>query len=169
MKLITQKYLKSVLGYNPKTGIFIWKKCAGEKRDVKRYLGNIAGGKDNLGRLTVTLKGRGYRLHRLAWLYVYGKWPSNHIDHINMNQSDNRICNLRDVSRSQNQCNRCVQSNNTSGYKGVSFSKLHKRWESYIKINRKRKFLGLFNDPKLAHAAYCRAAKKYHGEFARTE
>lgn len=161
---LTQEYLKSILDYDPLTGIFLWKKSAGEKRSVLRYIGKIAGSRDSVGRMAVCLKGKYIRLHRLAWLYTYGELPDSHIDHINMNQSDNRICNLRLATRSQNQCNRGLQSNNTSGYKGVS--RHRNKWAAYIKVKRKRTLLGLFNCPTAAHFAYCQAAKKYHGEFA---
>lgn len=164
---ITQTYLKSILDYNPQTGVFVWKKFVGKKRNIKRYIGKIAGGKDNLGRMQIRLNDKYHRLHRLAWLYIYGNWPDGHIDHINMDQSDNRISNLRIATRSQNQCNRGIQTNNTSGFKGVSFSKLHNKWHSYIKIEGKRKHIGLYKSKMAAYFAYCYEAKKLHGDFAR--
>ena len=89
-------------------------------------------------------------------------------DHINGNPLDNRrLANLRPASRSQNNCNRRRQRNNSSGYKGVSWHQGRQRWEAIIQANGKRKDLGGFSTPEAAYAAYCLAATKMHGEFAR--
>ncbi len=90
-------------------------------------------------------------------------------DHKNGNTLDNRRSNLRLATHSQNQHNKGLQSNNTSGYKGVTFSKTHKKWRANIQIDNKKKFLGLFDTPEQAHKAYCKAAKELHGEFSRLE
>lgn len=87
-------------------------------------------------------------------------------DHINQNKLDNRRCNLRTATRSQNLCNKGKQSNNTSGFKGVCWVKRDKKWLAQIRINGKRKHLGYFDSKKQAARAYSKAAKKYHGEFA---
>ncbi len=86
-------------------------------------------------------------------------------DHINGNGLDNRRCNLRPATASQNRCNRGKQSNNTSGYKGVCWDR--KKWRAYIGVNGKRIHLGLFDNIKDAARAYNEAALKYHKEFAR--
>jgi hypothetical protein len=64
--------------------------------------------------------------HRMAWLYVYGEWPTKHIDHIDRNPTNNAISNLRDVPRWVNKLNVDPQSNNTSGHPGVDL--LDGRW-----------------------------------------
>lgn len=88
-------------------------------------------------------------------------------DHKNPSKTlDNRDVNLRFANRTQQQQNRRKQSNNTSGYKGVSFAKGSRKWAARIKVNGKYLHLGLFNTPELAYAAYCAAAIKYFGEFA---
>ena len=89
------------------------------------------------------------------------------IDHINRNGLDNRKNNLRVCSKSQNMMNTLIPKNNTSGYKGVSWSKRDKKWMAYIKIKNKFNNLGYFNIKEQAALAYNDAAKKYHGEFAR--
>ena len=92
--------------------------------------------------------------------------PENMIvDHINGNVLDNRRSNLRICTKHQNTMNKIVT--NTSGYKGVSWHKRDKKWQAQIKINYVNIHLGLFSTPELAHKAYCEAAIKYHGEFAR--
>lgn len=109
-----------------------------------------------------------YRAHRLMWFFVYGEWPGG-IDHINGDKLDNRISNLRKASHRQNQCNRSRQSNNTSGFKGVSFHKGNNKWVARIGENGKRILLGYFDDRAEASAAYAAAAPRYHGEFARID
>jgi hypothetical protein len=91
------------------------------------------------------------------------------IDHINRNGLDNRRRNLRICTRSQNLANQGLHSNNTSGLKGVSWCRQTRKWKAQISINHKHKNLGRFEDPEEAHAAYIKAAKKYFGEFARSE
>lgn len=86
-------------------------------------------------------------------------------DHINMNGLDNRRNNLRICTRSQNYMNRGKYKDNISGYKGVYW--YNKKWVAQIKVNAKQIYLGRFKDKEQAAEAYNKAAKKYHGEFAR--
>lgn len=90
------------------------------------------------------------------------------VDHINMNRSDNRRCNLRLCTRSQNMANKKLQKNSTSGYKGVSWAKKKKKWTAYIKEKGTQKGLGQFDTPIAAAIAYDKEARKRFGEFART-
>jgi len=89
-----------------------------------------------------------------------------HVDHIDGNGLNNRRSNLRVVTRSQNQCNRGKQRNNTSGFKGVCFYKPYKKFMAYIKVNRKQRTLGYFETAAEAARAYDDAAKTLHGECA---
>lgn len=118
-----------------------------------------------------TRTGGEVRLHRLIMERVLGRSiePKEWVDHVNRNKLDNRRCNLRMCTQSQNNYNQKRHSNNKSGYKGVSWNKQKNKWQSKIKVEKKLKYLGLFNDPEMAHKAYCEAAIKYHGEFARFE
>ena len=132
--MITQKELKELLHYDPDTGVFTWKVQRGK---VKR--GDIAGCKDKEGYPMVTISRRMYFAHRLAWLYVYGEWPSL-VDHINRDKSDNRIKNLRIATNQENCRNR--ESSGKSNHKGVYWQKSHKRWVARISINGERIYLG---------------------------
>ncbi len=99
---------------------------------------------------------------------LHGTLLGAHADHRNGDGLDNRLsCNLRPANRSQNNCNRRRQSNNSSGYKGVSWHRGRQRWEAIIQKAGKRTDLGGFATPRAAYDAYCSAAAELHGEFAR--
>lgn len=89
------------------------------------------------------------------------------IDHKNLNKLDNRKCNLRIATRSKNCMNKALQSNSTSGYKGVSFDRKVNKYRSYIKLNGKLLHTGFFVNPIDAAIAYNKAAIKHFGEFAK--
>jgi hypothetical protein len=86
-----------------------------------------------------------------------------------MNTLDNRDENLRIATVSQNRCNRRATLKNTSGFKGVTWDKDHSKWRAEIRVERKLKYLGLYNTPEAAFAAYCVAAQQMHGDFARSK
>ena len=154
---LTAEYLRSILDYDPETGIFTWK--ASTSRRVKA--GDIAGSLDGLGYLRLSVRSRPYRAHRLAWLHTYGVWPKDQIDHINRIRTDNRISNLREVSHKQNGQNRSKPSNNTSGHPGVVWHKRISKWQVKIKHNYKYIHIGYFTNLEDAVAARKAAEKLY--------
>lgn len=107
------------------------------------------------------------KLHRV----VMGLLPHDPriVDHIDGNPANNCKDNLRICSQAENVCNQAKGMRNTSGFKGAYWHKEKRKWLASIQANRKTIFLGYFDTPEEAHEAYCRAAKKYHGEFARFE
>ena len=162
---LTQEYLKSILSYDPDTGVFIRLVSFGYRAKA----GDIAGSPDKNGYLRICISGKSYKAHRLAWLYMTGEWPKDQIDHIDMEQSNNRFSNLREANYSQNQSNRPVRKNSKSGYKGVYFlkNKKDRPWMAQIKVMGKDIYLGMFKTKEMAYSAYCKAAEKYQGDFAR--
>jgi HNH endonuclease/AP2 domain len=128
--------------------------------------GNIAGAKKAGDYIRISIDGRQHLAHRLAWLYVHGRWPAALIDHINGNPADNRIANLREASRSQNQANSGLRLGNRSGLKGIS-RKPYGTWSAQIFYQGTKHYLGTFATPEEAHAAYREAARRLFGEFAR--
>lgn len=88
-------------------------------------------------------------------------------DHINRNKLDNRRENLRTTTRQQNSCNRVLQDNNTSGFRGVSWNRQRNKWMSQIKAFRKNYYLGLYSNKNDAARAYDKAALNLFGEFSK--
>jgi len=160
---ITQERLKEILSYDSDTGFFKWLVSRGRNGNGAR-VGQIAGTKDVTGRITITIEGRHYRAHRLAWLYVYGRLPNGELDHRNGVQSDNRCSNLREATKSQNAANKRVLR---AGLKGACFNRRRDKWMAAIRKDYKQIHLGYFATEQEAHAAYVEAANKLHGEFVR--
>ncbi|MGX5099908.1 HNH endonuclease [Enterobacter cloacae] len=155
-----QSELEEHFRYDHSTGL-LWRKIGGFNRDLSKPCGVVTGS----GYLAVRHKTIAYTVHRLIWKIVHGTEPQ-HIDHINGNRTDNRICNLRAVSRHQNNRNICITKANKSGYIGVRFDERSKKWTSQIKINRKAIHVGTFDSKKEAVVAYNETALALHGDSA---
>lgn len=158
--MITQERLKELLTYSPETGDFIWNYDIG---NVKK--GTVVKCKDSYGYITVGIDKKKYLSHRLAWLYMMGEFPKNCIDHINNLRDDNRFINLREATVSQNNKNKSISKRNTSGAKGVSFSKVKNKWTAHCSVNSRDRHIGDFLSLEDAKTAYINFAKKHHGEF----
>ena len=157
---MTQKELKEVVSYNEETGVFTWiNPNKYTKYNKEKELGGID---KTTGYKTSFINGKKYRQHRLAWLYVYGEMPTEHIDHINHDRADNRIKNLRQVSRSENSKNQKIAKNNTSGFMGVYYLKKTNKWYGQIRIDNKLIHLGYFSDKADAIKARKDAEIKYN-------
>lgn len=154
---MNKKRLQELLDYNKNTGEFRWK--IKKSRNIK--IGDIAGYINELRYRKIMIDEKFYLAHRLAWLYVYGKFPKNEIDHINHKRDDNRINNLRDVTHLENHKNTSIQKSNTSGISGVHWYKLVGRWAASIKVNGEFKHLGHFKNIKDAKRARDKAKAKY--------
>ena len=155
---LTQERLKELLEYNPETGAFVWRFARGP-----RGAGAIAGSVGNRGYLVIRIDFKIYLAHRLAFLYMTGRWPTADTGHINCIRNDNRWTNLREATRGQNNANRGLTKQNKSGFKGVSWNSQNKKWVAHILHT----YIGSFDDPREAHSAYCEAAMKLHGSYHR--
>lgn len=158
---ITHDYLRSVIEYDKETGKITWIKTVSSKAPK----GSAPTGMDKDGYLVMMLKGRYLRQHRVAWFYVTGEWPKDKIDHRNGVRNDNRFCNLRECDEQDNNRNRAVSRNNTSGVSGVSFQQ--GKWMVRIRLNKHvRQFFGYFDNLELAELVANEARDKYHGDFS---
>ena len=160
-KPLTQERLKELLDYDPLTGVFRWRvyRARGARP------GSIAGTPNDNGYILIGIDGVVRRAHRLAWLYINGKQPTGLIDHVNGDKTDNRIANLRLATKSTNGANSKTRCDSSIGLKGVYRNRA--RYSARISCNGTRYRLGTYDTPELAHAAYCAAARRYFGEFAR--
>lgn len=158
--MLTHERLKDVLRYEVATGIFTWKKIL-SNRGAR---GSIAGWDDTIGRRVIRIDKKNYFAHRLAFLYMMGRWPSDQIDHINGDWADNRWKNLREATASENHRNSLARSNNKLGIKGVRFQA--GKYEVNITIDRRLVYLGRFKTVEEADSVFKVAAEKHHGSFA---
>jgi hypothetical protein len=130
------------------------------------FAGDRAGYVDNNGYRKLSVKNKRYQEHRIIFLMHHGYLPET-IDHTDGNPANNCIENLREATQQQNCYNSTTHGRNTSGHRGVSWSKVWGKWQAYVNANKKRKFLGYFEDLELAALVASEARDLYHGKFAR--
>lgn len=151
---MTQEELKKLVSYDPETGIFI---NLHRQEEV-----NYIRGKGYLG---IQLNKTKYYLHRLAWLYMTGSIPEQ-IDHIDTNRANNKWSNLRKADPSLNQHNKNLQSNNTSGIKGICWDKLNYKWIARLNFKGVCFNIGRFTSIEDAQKALEHKRNSLHGEYA---
>lgn len=158
-RVLTAQEVRELFEYNNLTGELKWKTTG-----KGRKLNKIAGSKDRHGYLQTRIHKKIYFNHRLIWLHVYGEWPQQVIDHIDGNPLNNKIQNLRDVSRRTNQENqrKAASSNKTTKLLGSSLNKSTGKYVSTIQVNKKTIYLGLFKTPEEAHQKYLQAKRELH-------
>lgn len=143
--------LKQLLNYDPLTGILTWK-----KNHFSVKIGQIAGAVDDRGYRRISVNGKSYLAHRIAWTFIHDAWPNNQIDHINGNRDDNRATNLRDVTNRTNIINSYKHRNGK--LPGATYLKRLKQrkhpWQAQIRMNGRQTFLGCFATKEEAHKAY---------------
>ncbi|MCH7936635.1 MAG: HNH endonuclease [Proteobacteria bacterium] len=166
--MITQTELRKLLDYFPETGIFRWRFRKNARPQWNgRYAGTKAGCQIAGGYIKIVIDNQAYYAHRLAWLYLQGKWPEAGIDHRDGNPSNNKFDNLRPATQVENMHNTPAQKNNTSGFKGVTWHRQRRKWAAQAYIEGKHIHIGLFESKEDAARAYNQAIENLHGEFAR--
>ena len=149
--------LRRLVSYDPTTGEFLWL-----EPEQPRYKGSVAGSLNRItGYVTIHILGKARYAHRLAILYVSGRWPAS-VDHVNRNKADNRLSNLRECSQAENCQNTPTLRSNTSGHKGVSLHSKKHKWVAQLGVQHKTMYLGIFADINDAIAARKAAEAKYH-------
>jgi HNH endonuclease/AP2 domain len=161
MRELTFEYLRSILDYDPETGIFTNRIT----RNPNSPAGAIAGGVCFNGYRKIYIKGKAYYEHRLAFLYMTGEWPSNQVDHVNNDRADNKWCNLREASQSENNANGLPRVGRIEP-RGVYFEASRQKWMAQIVVNRQTIYLGRYDTAEAAQGAYLNAANNVYGEFA---
>lgn len=158
--MLTQEELQRIFDYD--NGFLRWKIAPPQKPN---FIGTIAGHKSSDGRTGIKIDQVRYRAHRLIYMYHFGYCPPI-LDHINGNNSDNRIENLRPATVMENGCNSKTPCSNTSGIKGVSWDKINKKWFVHITYNKKQYNLGRYKTVNEAREVIERARNLFHKGFA---
>ena len=154
---ITKDQLLPILSYNKDSGNFTW--LANRGRNAKA--GAKAGSIDAKGYVCIKINGKSYKAHRLAFLFMTGEWPRNHVDHQDHNRSNNKWGNIIQATRVDNGRNTSLQVDNTSGFTGVVWKKGSNKWQAKITVMGKRIYLGCFLEFNDAVSARKEANKKY--------
>jgi hypothetical protein len=157
---LTAEYVRRILDYDPDTGVFIW-------RSPTRYHPRLVGqqaGCDTTGYTLIRIDGRKYKAHRLAWLYVFWKWPAPILDHRDGNPFNNAIANLREATQAQNIANAARKAGKCLP-KGVRHTR--GRFTARISFQGQMHSVGTFGTADEAAQAYAAAARRFYGEFAR--
>jgi HNH endonuclease/AP2 domain len=174
MRELTHDLLRERYDYDPETGSFTYRIKVAQRVSVGDEVGCCSKSATRPGGRTAKqcgINGRLYYVHQLIWMWMTGEpFPDGHqIDHINMDPWDNRWSNLRLATHSQNMINR--KGWGRTGFKGVRIEPRGKvpKYVATIKVNGIKHYLGSYRTPEEAHAAYVKAARQLHGEFARVE
>lgn len=157
---VTTMEIHMALDLAPFSSKVTYDSSTGQIRSVAT--GTLYQNKDRDGYIRIRLDRKCLGAHRLAWFCHHGENPNGEIDHINGDRSDNRICNLRVASRSENMQNARTPRTNSSGYHGVSWCTSGKKWTAQIWKDGKRYRLGSFVSPEVAHQAYLAAKAALH-------
>lgn len=153
---LTQERVRTLFDYDSESGILLRKFKSGKLKPCGHKPTHSVGyGQVNIGE-------KMHLTHRIIWLWYYGSWPQNEIDHIDRDRMNNRIGNLKSVTRAENNHNKGLSSNNSSGFPGVGWSKRDKKYYAQIWINSKKIHLGYFTAPEEAYLAYQLAKIEHH-------
>ncbi|NBT31688.1 MAG: HNH endonuclease [Rhodobacteraceae bacterium] len=163
--------LHQLLRYEPETGKLYWKPRYSSDETHQKQLNRWNGaraGKEAFTAVAVNgykqgrINSKTFYAHRVIMAMVDGEWPPQDVDHINRDRTDNRLCNLRSVTRSENMHNTKTPSHNTSGHVGVSWYKSECRWVARVWANGQTIHLGRFTRKADAIAAR-KTAEAEHG------
>ena len=166
--MVTQEQLHDLFDYREDGNLIRRVAVRGPGGQIGRAIGSMSNGgkcRPDKKYMATKIAGQHYYVHKLIYLYHHGYMPEQ-VDHINRNALDNRIENMRPATASQNCANRSLFKNSTSGTRGVSWDKIHKKWNAYISINGKRKNLGYYNDLEEAANRSASARNEFHGDYA---
>jgi hypothetical protein len=150
---LTREYLRACVSYDPVEGIFRSRIPSAKRPEGERLVGTPG----SHGYLSISVGGKSYLVHRLAWLYETGEWPEQ-IDHIDRDRQNNRFSNLRACTNQENNWNKV-------GAVGATWNGSRRKWVSKITHNGKSLTLGYFETMEEARARYLAEATKLRGHF----
>lgn len=163
----TQKFLKSIMRYNKRTGVFTWKRRSDVPHRInKQHAGKRAGSVSTNGRRIIKIDGIFYYASILAWIYVTGRQSKFEIDHKNRIKSDDRFNNLREATHAQNSRNRVHPTVPKSGERNIHFHTESNVYMVKFMINRRYRYFGSFRTVAEAIPVRDRVARKLHGKFS---
>ena len=158
-------FIREIMSYDTKSGFLYWKHRKDMPKNWNTRYANKKVKTNGSNQTGITYNGQKFYpiYHRLLWCYYYGKWPESNlvIDHINGDNCDNTIENLRLVTQTENNRNRCIPKDNTSGHVGLYWMNSKKKWLVQIGSNRKSIHIGIFKNKEDAIKARKEAEKKY--------
>ena len=140
MKTLTQELVREIFDYSSDTGIVTHR-----TKKVKAKIGDRAGSSSKTQSRYLRVLGKKELEHRIIWLYTFGYLPIGEIDHINHDRTDNRLCNLREVTHHSNMKNKPKYTSNSTGTTGVSIDKRCGKYRAYLSVDGKPKGLGYFD------------------------
>jgi len=174
---ISIEQLHENLKYNPSTGKFTWRERAetypSAMASIRAFNAQMAGKpvyeENHRGYYRITLLGKRYKSHRVAWAMHTGEWPADQVDHINGDKVDNRIENLREATQTDNSRNMKIPTTNMSGVIGVGWDKKARRWRASIAAAGRTIYLGSFTnfDDAVAARAAAEIEHGYHPNHGR--
>ena len=161
MNTLTQELVKELFDY--RDGELYWK----VKSAWRIKVGDVAGFASKNSRYrSVHIKNKTYLVHRVVYLYHHGNLPE-FLDHANGDSFDNRIENLREATKAENNRNAKTRKDNTSGHKGVSWHKRTKKWMVRVRISGKYEYIGSYSCLELAGLVSQEVRDLYYGKFAK--
>jgi hypothetical protein len=171
--LVSAGLARSLLDYDPCTGVFSWKcRQVSKPQHISwndKLAGKAAGCVSSSNYLLISISDNSYFAHRVAWLIVHGRWPEDQIDHIDHDTLNNSLSNLREVTNTENHRNVSLSKINKSGVSGVYWCRKSSKWHAQGIASGKRVHLGLFellSDAAAARKCFekLRCFHKNHGQ-----
>lgn len=163
---LSAERLRNILSYSPDTGKFVWLSPSKYHKDLLWQEAGCEQSHNKKRYHAIKIDGLYHKRSRLAFLYMTGRHPQHQIDHISGDSLDDRWCNLREATTTENAWNHRGRKREHSDLPmGVCYSN-SQTFRARISVNKKHLYLGTFKTPEEAHSVYLKAREKYYGRFS---